>query len=111
MERSAKLAGKRIAILPDELAALQSFSLIQPYRAGILNVRAVLMVGMVEQDFVQAAPIKDFAAFRALREVLFFFGRRLFVFVEHHCVARICTKAEDFMSAYSLHRITARIYG
>jgi hypothetical protein len=28
----------------------------------------------MEQHFIQASPIKDFAAFRVLREVLFFFG-------------------------------------
>jgi hypothetical protein len=37
------------------------------------------MVGMVKQHFVQASPIKDFAAFRAFREVLFVLGRQLFV--------------------------------
>jgi hypothetical protein len=42
----------------------------------------VLVVGMVEQYFVQASPIKDFAAFGALRKMLLFFGRKLFVFVE-----------------------------
>jgi hypothetical protein len=30
---------------------------------------------------------KDFAAFRARREVLFFFRRQLFVFVDCHCLA------------------------
>jgi hypothetical protein len=37
--------------------------LMQLFRAAILNVRAMLMVGMMEQNFVQAAPIKDFATF------------------------------------------------
>jgi hypothetical protein len=37
--------------------------ILQPCRSGILNVRSVLMVGMVEQHFIQASPIKDFAAF------------------------------------------------
>jgi hypothetical protein len=57
---------------------------MQLFRAGILNVWAVLMVGM-EQHFVQASPIKYFPAFFALREVLLFFGRQLFVFVGCHC--------------------------
>jgi hypothetical protein len=57
--------------------------LIQLYRTGILNVRSVLMVGM-EQHFIQASPIKHFATFGALCEVLFFVGRKLFVFVESH---------------------------
>ena len=39
---------------------------------------------MVEQDFVQASPIKDFATFRAPREMLFLFWWKLFVFVECH---------------------------
>jgi len=56
---------------------------MQLFRAGILNVWAVLMVGM-EQHFVQASPIKDFAAFGTRREVLFFFRRPLFVFVLCH---------------------------
>jgi len=42
------------------------------------------MVGVVEQHFVQASPIKDFAALRALRKVLFFIGRQFFVFVSCH---------------------------
>jgi hypothetical protein len=45
---------------------------MQLFRASILNVRAVLMVGMVEQHFVQASPIKYFAALFALVEVPFF---------------------------------------
>jgi hypothetical protein len=36
---------------------------MQPFRAGILDVRAVFMVGVVEQHFVQASPIKDFGTF------------------------------------------------
>lgn len=56
---------------------------MQLFRAGILNVWAVLMVGM-EQHFVQASPIKYLATFCAHRKVLFFFGRQLFVFVECH---------------------------
>jgi hypothetical protein len=43
-----------------------------------------LMVRMMEQHFIQASPIKDFAAFCALRKVLFFFGWQLFVFVGCH---------------------------
>jgi hypothetical protein len=31
--------------------------------SGILDIGTVLVVGMVEQYFVQASPIKDFAAF------------------------------------------------
>ena len=54
---------------------------MQLFRAGILNVRAVFMVGVVEQHFIQASPIKDFAAFRALRKVLLFFRRQVVVFV------------------------------
>lgn len=49
-----------------------------------MNVRAVLMVGMVEQNFVEASPIKYFSAFGALRKMLFFFRRHLFAFVEFH---------------------------
>jgi hypothetical protein len=33
------------------------------------------MVGVMEQHFVQASPIEEFAAFGASREVLLFFGR------------------------------------
>ena len=58
--------------------------LMQLFRASILNVRAVLMVGMVEQHFVQASPIKYLATLFASREVFFFFGWQLFVFVEGH---------------------------
>jgi hypothetical protein len=36
---------------------------------------AVLMVGVMEQYFIQASPIKYLAAFGAFREVLSFFGR------------------------------------
>jgi hypothetical protein len=61
--------------------------LIQLFRAGILNVRAVLVVGGVEQHFVQASPIKYLATYCAHRKVLFFLGRKLFVFVECHCLA------------------------
>ena len=39
---------------------------------------------LVEQQFVQASPIKDFAAFRARREVLFFLGWQLLVVVGCH---------------------------
>jgi hypothetical protein len=35
----------------------------QLFRAAILNIRAVLMLGVMEQNFVEASPIKDFAAF------------------------------------------------
>jgi hypothetical protein len=42
-------------------------------RSGILNVRSMLVVDGVEQYFVQASPIEDFATFSAPREVLFFF--------------------------------------
>jgi hypothetical protein len=42
------------------------------------------MPGVVEKYFVKASPIKDFAAFCALRKVLFFFGWELFVFVGCH---------------------------
>jgi hypothetical protein len=59
---------------------------MQPFRAGILNVRSVLMVGM-EQHFVQVSPIKHFPTFLALCEVFFFFGRELFVFVGCHRLA------------------------
>jgi hypothetical protein len=41
------------------------------------------MVGM-EQHFIQASPIKDFAAFCTLGEVLFFFMLQFFVFVSCH---------------------------
>ena len=61
------------------------FAGLQLCGAGILNVRAMLMVRM-EQHFVQASPIKDFAAFRALREVFLFFRRSFFVFVGCHLV-------------------------
>ena len=44
------------------------------------------MVGSVKQNFVQAAAIKDFATFGALRKMLFFFGRKLFVFLTCHRV-------------------------
>jgi hypothetical protein len=43
----------------------------------------VLVIG-VKQYFVQASPIKDLPAFCAPREVPFFFGRELLVFVECH---------------------------
>jgi hypothetical protein len=46
----------------------------------------VLVVG-VEQDFVQASPIKYLSTLSALCEVLSFFGRKLFVFVECHFLA------------------------
>jgi len=36
---------------------------LQLLRAGILNVWPVLMIGVVEQNFIQASSIKDFAAF------------------------------------------------
>jgi len=36
---------------------------MQLFLAGILDVRAVFMVGVVEEHFVQASPIKDFATF------------------------------------------------
>jgi hypothetical protein len=39
------------------------------------------MVGMVEQHFVQASPIEDFAAHCAIREVFLFFGWKLLAFV------------------------------
>jgi hypothetical protein len=39
----------------------------------------------MEQDFVQVSPIKCLATFCAHRKVLFFFGRKLFVFVSCHC--------------------------
>jgi hypothetical protein len=61
-------------------------SLIELLRAGILNVRSVLMVCM-EQHFVQASPIKYFATSHALRKVLLFFGWKLFVFLSCHYVA------------------------
>jgi hypothetical protein len=35
---------------------------MQLFRAGILNIGSVLVVGM-EQHFVQASPIKDFGTF------------------------------------------------
>jgi hypothetical protein len=47
------------------------------------------MVGTVKHYFVQASPIKDLAAFIAPREVLFFFERQLFVFVDCHLVPSI----------------------
>ena len=56
---------------------------MQLFRAGILNVGPVLMVGM-QQHFVQAAPIKYLCTFCAYRKVLLLFGRQLFVFVECH---------------------------
>jgi hypothetical protein len=45
------------------------------------------MVGMVEQHFVQGSPIKYLATLFASREVFFFFGWQLFVFVEGHFLA------------------------
>jgi hypothetical protein len=42
------------------------------------------MVGMMEQHFIQASPIKDFAALGTPCEVLLFFGRKLSVFVKCH---------------------------
>ena len=51
------------------------------------------MVGMVEQYLVQASPIKDFAAFGAPGEVFLFFRRKLFVFVECHCLGAIASRA------------------
>jgi hypothetical protein len=61
------------------------------------------VVGGVEQDFVQAAPIKDFATFCTPREVLFFFGRELFVFVECHrsgfCLFALDTATIEMISA------------
>ena len=47
------------------------------------------MIGAVEQDLVQASPIKDFVAPLALCEVLFFFERQLFVFVQCHLAAAL----------------------
>jgi hypothetical protein len=41
----------------------------------------MLMIGMVKQHFVQASSIKHFVTSHALCEVLFFFGRKLFLFV------------------------------
>jgi hypothetical protein len=61
--------------------------LMQLFRAEILNVRAVFMVGVVEEHFIQASPIKDFGTFRAVGEVLLFFGWQLFVFVGCHSFA------------------------
>jgi len=46
---------------------------MQLFRAGILNVRTLLMV-CVEQHFIQASPIKYLATFCAHRKVLLFFG-------------------------------------
>jgi hypothetical protein len=46
----------------------------------------MLMVSGVEQDFVQASPVKYLATFCALREVLLFVRRELLVFVECHRV-------------------------
>jgi hypothetical protein len=63
--------------------------LIQLLRTGVLTVGPVLVVSGVEQDFVQASPIKYFPAFCALSEVFFFFGRELFVFVGGHCLTLI----------------------
>lgn len=59
-------------------------ALIQLFGARILNVRPLLMIGMVEEDFVQASAMKDFATFCAPREVLFFVGRLIFVLVRFH---------------------------
>jgi hypothetical protein len=42
------------------------------------------MVGMVEEQLVQASPIKDFSTLYAPREMLFFFRRQLFVVGECH---------------------------
>ena len=56
---------------------------MQLFRAGILNVRTLLMVG-VEQHFVQASPIKHLSTFYTHREVLFFFRRKVFSFVGCH---------------------------
>jgi hypothetical protein len=56
---------------------------MQLFRAGILNVGPVLVVGM-KQHFVQAAPIKYLCTFCAYRKVLLLPGRKLFVFVECH---------------------------
>ena len=60
-----------------------------------MNVRAVLMIGVVEHNFVQASPIKYFPALRALRKMLFFFKRTFLVLVEGHFLAfvfvRPCT--------------------
>jgi hypothetical protein len=39
------------------------------------------MVGMMKQYFIQASPIKDFAALWTLGEVFPLFGGKLFVFV------------------------------
>ena len=48
-----------------ERHALSCFDLasLQARRPGILDIGTVLVVGMVEQYFVRASPIKDFAAF------------------------------------------------
>jgi hypothetical protein len=64
-------------------------SLIQLFPAGILNVRAVLMIGMMEQHFIEASPIKYLVTFCALGEVLFFFRRQLFVLLDCHPSFRI----------------------
>ena len=65
-------------------------ALDQSFGGGVLNIGSLFMVGVVKQHFVQASPIEDFATFSAPREVLFFFGWKLFVFVERHCIALDC---------------------
>ena len=42
------------------------------------------MVGVMEEDFVQASPIEDCAAFGTSREVLLFLRWKLLVIVECH---------------------------
>jgi hypothetical protein len=44
------------------------------------------MVGVVEQHFIQASPIKDFATLATLGEVLLLFWRQLVVFLTCHRV-------------------------
>src|SRR5205823_753452 len=77
---------------------------MQLFPAGILNVRAVLMVGVVEQDFVQASPVKDFAASGALRKMLFFFRWKILVLVGRH--RRTSTHSLRLASSNSITRST-----
>ena len=83
-------------------------ALIQPFGTGILNVRSVLVV-LVKQHFVQASPIKCLSTFCALREVLFFFGGKLFVFFGSHCLALTHSIRSDSLNANSARRTALRI--
>src|SRR5947207_5156249 len=82
----------------------KSGGLIQLFGAGILNVRAVLMAGIVEQHVIQASPVKDFATLCAIRKMLFFFRWKILVLVGRH--RRTSTHSLRLASSNSITRST-----